>query len=271
MSEKTDSMSFLEHLEVLRGHLIRSAISILVFTIAAFFFKEFIFDSILLTPKNADFITNRLFCQLGHLMNTEKLCINTQQLELQSIELAGQFRVHLKISFFAGLILAFPYFIYELWRFIEPALKVNEKKHANGNVFYSSTLFMLGVCFGYFLIVPLTVNFLGGYEVSSQVDNNINIKSYISTVTTLCLSTGLVFELPIIVFFLSKVGVLTPDLLRKYRKHSIVVFFILAGIITPPDVISQILVCLPLFVLYEISIGISRRIEKKREKELDEI
>ena len=160
MSKKTDSMSFLEHLEILRGHLIRSAISILVFTIGAFFFKEFIFDHILLIPKNADFITNRLFCQLGHLMNTEKLCINSLPLDLQSIELAGQFRVHLKISFFAGLILAFPYFIFELWRFIEPALKSNEKKHANGKVFYSSVLFMMGVCFGFFLIVPLTINFL---------------------------------------------------------------------------------------------------------------
>lgn len=270
MGKKADSMSFLEHLEILRGHLIRSAISIFVFTIFAFLLKDFIFNTILLAPKNSDFITNTLFCSFGRLMNTDALCINTKPLEIINIELAGQFRTHLMISFISGLILGFPYILYEFWRFIEPALRTNEKMYTNGIVFNSSVLFMIGVAFGYFLIVPLTINFLGGYEISYQVENQINIRSYISTVSTLCLSTGIVFELPILVYFLSKVGILTPDVLRKYRKHSIVVFFILAGIITPPDVISQILVSLPLYILFEISILISGRVAKKREMEMDE-
>jgi len=270
MSKKSDSMSFLEHLDVLRGHLIRSALSIFVFAIVAFFLKDFIFNTILLAPKNSDFLTNKLFCALGRLMNTERLCINTKPLEIINIELAGQFRTHLMISFISGLILAFPYILYEFWKFIEPALKPNEKHYSNGMVFYSSLLFLSGVAFGYFLIVPLTINFLGGYEISYQVENQINVRSYISTVTTLGLSTGIVFELPIIIYFLSKVGIVTPEILKKYRKHSLVVFVLLAGIITPPDVISQILVALPMYVLFEISILISARVTKKREAEMDE-
>lgn len=269
MGRKADSMSFLDHLEVLRGHLIRSAISIVVFTVGAFMLKDFIFNTILLAPMNSGFITNRLFCMLGRLMNTETLCINSEPLELISIVLAGQFRVHLMISFISGIIIAFPYILYELWRFIEPALKAKEKKYSNGMVFYSSLLFFSGVAFGYFLIVPLTINFLGGYQVSYQVENQINIKSYISTVSTLGLATGIVFELPILVYFFSKIGLVTPEFLRKYRKHSIVIFFILAGIITPPDVISQVLVSLPLYILYEISIIISGKVVKKREEEMN--
>jgi sec-independent protein translocase protein TatC len=269
MGRKADSMSFLDHLEVLRGHLIRSAISIVVFTVGAFMLKDFIFNTILLAPMNSGFITNRLFCELGRMLNTENLCINSEPLELISIELAGQFRVHLLISFISGLIIGFPYILFEFWRFIEPALKPKEKRYSNGMVFYSSMLFFTGVAFGYFLIVPLTINFLGGYEVSFMVENQINIRSYISTVSTLGLATGIVFELPILVYFFSKIGLVTPEFLRKYRKHSIVIFFILAGIITPPDVISQILVSLPLYILYEISIVISGRVIKKQEEELE--
>jgi sec-independent protein translocase protein TatC len=177
--------------------------------------------------------------------------------------MAGQFSTHIMVSIVAGFIVAFPYVFWEIWRFIKPALHSNEKKHARGAVFFSSLLFLTGVLFGYFVIVPLSVHFLGNYSVSEQVLNQINLGSYISTVTSVVLAAGIIFELPVIIFFLSKAGLVTPSFLRKYRKHAIVLILILAAIITPPDVFSQILVSLPLILLYEIGILISKRITAK--------
>ena len=268
-SKDANDLTFLEHLEVLRGHLIRSAISVLIFSIAAFMIKDFIFNIVLLAPKEADFITNRLFCQLGELINSARLCINSEGLDIINIDLAGQFKIHLRIAFFAGLILSSPYIFTEIFRFILPALKDNEKKYSAGMVFYTTALFLTGVLFGYYLIIPLTINFLGGYSVSAEVANQIALKSYIGSVTSLSLSTGLAFELPIMIYFLSKVGLVTPDFMRKYRKHALVVFLVLSGIITPPDVISQFLVCIPLYILFEISIVISKRVERQREERED--
>ncbi|MCK9324380.1 MAG: twin-arginine translocase subunit TatC [Bacteroidales bacterium] len=265
-SKDPNDLTFLEHLEVLRGHLLRSLASIGVFAIVAFLLKDIIFDHILLAPKGAEFWTNRFFCQVGSFFNTDKLCLNSEDLELINIELAGQFRIHLNIAFYGGMILAAPYIFYEIYRFILPALKERERKYSGGMVFYTSGLFMVGVLFGYFFIIPLTVNFLGGYSVSSQVENQINLKSYIGTVTSLIFSTGLVFELPIFVYFLSKVGLMTPAFMKKYRKHALVVILVLAGIITPPDVFSQMLITIPMYLLYEVSISISARIERQREE-----
>ena len=268
-------MSFLEHLEELRWHIIRSVIAIMVFMILAFILKNFIFDSIILAPKNADFITNRLLCNLGHAnffghqLNIEALCINRKPLNLISIKMAGQITTHIVVALVAGLIMAFPVIIYEFWMFFKPALHENEAKYTRGAVLASTTLFFMGVLFGYFLLAPLSIHFLNSYQVSADVVNQINIRSYIGTITSICLATGIIFELPIIAFFLTKIGIITPQFMRKYRKHAIVVIFIVAAIITPPDVFSQILVSIPLLLLYEASIGISARVMKKKEKEHD--
>jgi sec-independent protein translocase protein TatC len=260
-------MSFLEHLEELRWHIIRSILAIVMLMVIAFLFKNFIFDTIILAPKEPGFITNRLLCALGHIVNTDLLCLNTHPFNLISIKMAGQLTTHIAVSMVAGLILAFPYILWEFWRFLQPALHSNEQKQTRGAVLTASLLFFAGVLFGYFLLSPLSIHFLTRYEVSSDVTNQINIRSYIGTLSSICLATGLIFELPIITFFLTKIGIVTPKFMKKYRKHSIVVIVVLSAIITPPDVFSQILVCFPLIFLYEISINISKRVLKKKEKE----
>ena len=268
MAKKKDNeMSFLEHLEVLRWHLLRSMASILIFGIVAFIFKDIVFDRIILAPKTPEFFTNRLLCELGKLVKTDNLCINSKPLQLISIKMSGQFSMHIMVSLIAGLVISFPYVFYEFWRFIVPALYSNEKRHARGAVVYSSILFLLGIGFGYFIIVPLSTHFFATYSVSEEVTNQINLISYVSTMSSVVLASGIVFELPILVFFLSKVGIVTPGFLKKYRRHSYILILILAAIITPPDIFSQILVCIPLIILYEVSIGISKRITKKQERQ----
>lgn len=266
-----NEMSFLDHLEELRWHIIRSATVIIVFAVIAFIMKGFIFDIVILKPKMPDFWTNRMFAKLADLLHTDSLRINQKPLSLISIQMADQFMMHIMTSIIAGIIMASPIVFYEFWRFIKPALYDKEKKHASGAVFYTSVLFVLGVMFGYFLIVPLSIHFLGSYSVSDQITNQINTRSYISTVTTISLASGVVFLLPIFSFFLSKVGILTPQFMRTYRKHSYVLMLLLAAIITPPDIFSQVMVAIPLVFLYEISIFISKSVVKKREKELDEM
>lgn len=265
MSE-TDQMSFLQHLEELRWRVIRAAIAILVFASAAFIFKGIIFDQIILAPKKADFITYRIMCALSHKVGmTDALCI-TSDFELQNISMSGQFTSHIIVSILAGLVFAFPYVFFQLWAFIKPGLKVNEKTMARGVVFFTTLLFMIGIAFGYFLIAPLSIQFLGGYQVSEQVNNIITLNSFITTVTTTTLASGVVFQLPMVIYFLAKVGLVTPQSLKTYRKHALVGILILAAIITPPDITSQILVTLPLYFLYEVSIHIARIVVKKNER-----
>lgn len=260
-------MSFLEHLEELRWHIIRSVLFIMVGTIAAFVFKDFIFSSVIFKPKTPEFWTNRMFAQFGDFIGSEAVKINRNNLELISIKMAGQFLTHIWTAIVAGFILASPVVFFEFWRFIRPALYENEKKHASGAVFFTSILFLMGVLFGYYLIVPLSIHFLGSYSISGEVTNQININSYISTVVSISLASGVVFLLPIFVFFLSKVGLLTPAFMKRYRKHSYVVMLLLSAVITPPDVFSQVMVAFPLVILYEIGIYISRRIEKQKARE----
>jgi len=258
-------MSFLEHLEELRWHLVRSAIAICVLAVVAFFEKEFIFDSIILAPKSPDFATYRFLCWLGHLLNMgDSLCISKIPFTLINIDMSGQFSTHMWVSAMAGLVVGFPYIIWELWRFIKPGLTENERKYTHGVVFFTSLLFLLGILFGYYMIAPMSINFLGSYQVSADVPNQIGLNSYISTVTTLTFSTGLVFELPIVIFFLTKIGIVSPVFLRTYRRHAIVIILIIAAIITPPDVASQLLVTFPLVLLYEISIFISVVVYNKK-------
>jgi len=260
-------MSFLEHLEVLRKHLIRSIIFIIVFAAAAFIFKDFVFNKILLAPKMPDFFTNAAMCKLGRFFGTDAICINSKPLSIINIKMTGQFMTHITVSLIAGIIVAFPFIFNEFWQFLKPALKKNEIKHGRGAVFFASLLFLLGALFGYYVIVPLSLNFLGTYSVSGDVVNKINLNSYIQTFTSIILASAVVFELPILIFFLSKTGLVTPEFLKKYRKHSLVVILALSALITPPDVFSQILVSLPLWILYEAGIGISKRVEKKKMKD----
>jgi sec-independent protein translocase protein TatC len=264
-SDSKKEMTFLDHLEELRWHIIRSAFAIVVLAVIAFVYKRIVFDVIILGPSKADFFTNRILCQIGTntFVHTAKLCINTLPLKLQNIQMAGQFTAHIKISIISGLILAFPYIFFEIWRFIKPALYTKELRTARGAVLFITILFFIGVVFGYYIICPMSINFLTTYQVSDIAVNNIQLMSYISLVATICLASGIMFELPAIVLFLSRIGILSPAFLKKYRRHAIIVILTVAAIITPPDVFSQILVTLPLLLLYELSIGISKSIHNK--------
>jgi sec-independent protein translocase protein TatC len=264
---KESEMSFLDHLEVMRWHLLRSIIAIVIMALVAFVFKEIVFDKIILAPKEPYFPTNRWLCQLGEILGLKRICINQDPFTLQTVKMAEQFSMHIIVSLVAGVVVAFPYVFYEIWRFIVPALYDKEKRTASGAVFYTSLLFILGVAFGYYIISPLSVNFLGNYKVSESVISAPTLRSYVQTITSLVLASGIVFQLPILIYFLSKVGLVTPGFLKKYRRHSIILIVTIAAIITPPDVFSQILVSLPLMLLYEIGILISRRIVKKQDKE----
>jgi sec-independent protein translocase protein TatC len=267
MTDKDKEMSFLDHLEVFRWHLIRAAVAILFFTIIAFIYKDIVFDVILLGPKRTDFLTYRILCEISQYLGLgDALCLRDSPFSLMNISMSGQFSTHITTSIFAGFIIAFPYVLWEIWRFISPALHSNENSMAKGVVFFSSILFLIGILFGYYVIAPLSINFLGSYQVSSSVANQINLSSFVSTVTTVSFANGIIFELPILVYFLTKIGLLTPDFMRVYRKHSMVVILILSAIITPPDITSQVLVSLPLIILYEFSIKISERVIKNQEK-----
>jgi len=258
-------MSFLDHLEVLRWHLVRSFAAILVLAIVAFVFKDIVFDVVILAPKTPEFPTNRFLCMIGQELNMQRLCINSKPFGLQTVKMAEQFSMHIIVSLIAGIIIAFPYIFWEFWRFIGPAMYDKERKTARGAVFYTSLLFMLGVAFGYYIIAPLSVHFLGSYRVSDEVISNPTLRSYVQTITSVVLAAGLVFELPVLSYFLTKIGLVTPEFMKKYRRHSLVAILALSAIITPPDVFSQIMVAMPLIVLYEVGIGISRRIVKERD------
>ncbi len=259
-------MSFLEHLEVLRWHLVRSLASILIFAIIAFIFKGIVFDVIIIAPKTPEFPTNRFLCMLGQEMNIQRLCINSRPFNLQTVKMAEQFSMHIIVSLLAGLVISFPYIFWEFWKFIKPAMYDNEKRTAGGAVFYTSFLFLLGVAFGYYLIAPLSVHFLGNYRVSEEVISNPTLRSYVQTVSSVVLASGIVFELPILAFFLTKTGLITPSFMKKYRRHSLVLILALSALITPPDIFSQIMVSLPLIILYEVGISISKRIVKDRDR-----
>lgn len=259
-------MSFWGHINALRGHLIRSVLVVLILTVVLFCYPEFLFDTIIFGPLKSDFITYRAFCKLSHLLNLgDQLCFGHYSFKLISIGLSDQFTSQMWIAFLGGVIVGSPYLLWEIWRFIKPALRDIERKASTGFIISSSFLFLSGVVFSYFIIVPLSVNFLGNYQVSKMVENNFTMDSYISTITTLTLASGLVFELPILVYFLTKFGIVTPQFMRKYRKHAIIVILIAAAIITPsPDVTSQMLVAFPLYFLYEASIFVSRYVVKKK-------
>lgn len=261
-----NEMSFLDHLEVLRWTLVRSTLAILIMSSIAFLMKTFIFEKIILLPKNPEFYTYKFLCNLSQKFGTNGLCIDEIPFLVQSRTMAGQFSAHIWTSITVGFITAFPFILWEIWKFIKPALYAKERKHARSFIIISSLLFFFGVLFGYYLITPLSINFLGSYRVAQEVGNNIDISSYIGLLRASVLAAGLIFEMPIIIYFLAKMGLVTPGFLRKYRKYAIVVLLLLAAIITPPDVISQFIVAIPMAILYEVSIFIAVVIARKEKK-----
>lgn len=265
-------MSFFDHLEALRWHLVRSAIAIVIFTGAAFYFYDFIFDTIIMGPAKPSFWTYRMLCKLGEYLHRDGFCINKININLINTEMAGQFTLQINSSLLIGITLGFPYLLWEIWRFIKPALHEKERKAASGFVIYATFLFVLGIMFGYFVITPESINFLSGYTVSSKIQNLFSIDSYISSVATLTLASGIVFQLPILVYILSSLGILTPAFMRNSRRYAIVVILIIAAVITPtPDMLTMIVVSLPLFVLYEVGIIVAGVVEKRKLKRENEI
>lgn len=265
-------MSFLDHLEELRWHVIRAVSAIFIFTIVGFVYVKWIFNNIILAPAKSDFWTWRMLCKLGHAIDkVELLCIQDIPLELQSRFMTGQFTITIIAGLVIGLVLAFPYVVWEIWRFIKPGLHLRERKNSNGAVFAVSSLFAAGVSFGYFVIAPLMVYVMVNYRISDLIVNQFDITSYVSTFLALVLGSGLLFQLPVVIYFLSRMGIVTPKFLRKYRKHSVVIILIISAIITPPDPLSQILISIPLYLLFEISILISAYVERQKLKEDEEM
>ncbi|MCA8832958.1 twin-arginine translocase subunit TatC [Hymenobacter sp. BT728] len=257
-------MSFIDHLEALRWHVIRAVIAVVLFATGAFFAKDFLFHDLILGPSRPDFWTYQTLCRIGAALHTDGLCVNELGFVIQNREMSGQLSMHLSSAFIVGLVLGFPYLFWEIWRFIKPGLYPHERANSRGAVFFVSILFILGLLFGYYIAAPMSINFLAGYVVDPTIENQIDMQSYISTLTTMTLSCAFVFELPMIVFFLAKAGLITPEIMRVYRKHAIVVILIIAAIITPPDISAQLIVTVPIMLLYELSINIARIVGRSR-------
>lgn len=265
VKKNPQEMSFLDHLEELRWHLIRSTLAVVIIAAIAFVFRTFLFDVIIFGPGQPDFVSYDILCNISSIFGLEKGCIGEEDLNfiVQSRKVAGQFNAAIWTAITAGVVLGFPYIIYEFWKFISPGLYQKERKHSKGFIIIASLLFFIGVLFGYYVISPLSINFLSGFKVSSMIQNEFDIDSYIALVRASVLAAGFIFELPIIIYFLTKIGLVSPEFLRKYRKYALVLVLILAAIITPPDVSTQIIVAVPILILYEVSIHISRIVVKR--------
>lgn len=262
-------MSFLDHLEELRWHVVRSLFAVLIFTIAAFSYGEWIFTNIIFAPGRVDFPTFRWLCSLGRWLGSEEgFCVKDIPFKVQSRLMTGQFTMHITASVVIGLIVAFPYVAWEMWKFVKPGLYSTEKKYSRGAVASISGLFLTGVLFGYYIMSPMMISFLANYQISNMIVNEFDITSYVGTIVTVVFGSGLLFQLPVVIFFLTKVGIVTPQFLRKSRKHAIIIILILGAIVTPSaDPLSQSLISIPLYLLYEISILISSAVVRRKERE----
>lgn len=258
-----NEMSFLDHLEELRWHILRSIMYIAIVAIVVFVAKDFVFNRIIFGPLSKDFPTYRVLCSIS-----EFICFYPPEMELITRVLGEQFLTHIKVSAWLGLIVSFPLVFREMWNFISPGLYQNEQKVSKGIVFICSLLFLLGVLFGYFIMAPFAIKFLAEYSVGDFAITAPTLSSFVGYMTMFTVPTGIVFEMPIVALFLAKAGLLGPDVMRKYRKHAVVGILLLAAIITPPDVVTQFLIGMPIFILYEISIIIASRAEKKYQKDL---
>ncbi|PAW93019.1 twin-arginine translocase subunit TatC [Mucilaginibacter sp. MD40] len=258
-------MSFFDHLEELRWHLVRSAIAVCIFMAGAFYYYDFIFSKIIMGPAKPSFWTYRMLCKLGAALHRDGFCVNNVPVKLMNNEMAGQFTLQINSALMIGVVLGFPYLLWEVWKFIKPALHEKERKAAGGFVFYASVLFILGILFGYYIITPMSVNFLASYTISPEITNWFSIDSYISSVATLTLASGVVFQLPILVYILSSLGILTPAFMRSGRRYAIVIILIVAAVITPtPDMLTMTVVSIPLFVLYEVGIVVAGVVERRK-------
>ncbi len=263
--EHNSEMSFLEHLEELRKHIVRSIIVTLIFSTIVFIYAPTIFDNIIFAPLRSDFLSYKLMCKLANTFSIKELCINIKTHHLQALSASEQFFNHIWISIVIGIILASPFILFELWKFIRPALKNNEVNPVKSFVSIATFLFIIGVCFGYFVLFPMSYNFLINYQISNMglIETHNTLDNYISLISTMVLVSGIVFELPVLVYLLSKLKLITSQLMRNYRKHAIVIILITAAIITPsPDIISQLIVALPIYILYEISIFIAKAVNE---------
>lgn len=267
MTKDKNSMSFLGHLEELRWHLVRGFSAIFIVAIVLFVFQTEVYENFLFAHKKPDFITYRVFCKLFGFIGIESdFCTLSFPDKLQSLALTQQLMNSIWTSLILGLIITFPYILWEIWRFVSPGLHENEIKKSRGFIFIASFLFFLGVAFSFYVIVPMSVYFFYNYQITDMIQNNFKMESYISLVTNTLLGVALIFELPVVIYFLSKIGLVTPEFLKKYRKHALVLVLVLAAIITPPDVASQIIVAIPILILYEISIKVSKIVIKNQQK-----
>ncbi|NCX95809.1 MAG: twin-arginine translocase subunit TatC [Chitinophagia bacterium] len=262
-------MGFLDHLETLRWHIIRSLSAVVIAAIVVFIKVEWLFENLILAPTHRDFASYIWFCKLGEWLHYPEFCLHEVKMKFQNTSVTGQFTVSMSVSMMLGFIAAFPYIIWELWRFIKPALKPNEIKAARGGVIWCSLLFFLGVLFSYYILVPYTINFFAGYTLSKQIENIITFDNYYETMSNMLLAMGLVFELPVIIFFLSKIGLLSPQFMRKQRRYAFLILFLLSELITPPDLFSCLFVFIPLYGLYELSIFISKKVYNPQTTLLD--
>lgn len=261
-------MSFFDHIDVLRKHLLRALAVVTLFTCGAFYFSDFIWHSIIMAPKDPNFWTYRMMCKLVEAFPSvisQDFCITKIDAKIINTQMAGQFTLLMNSSIIAGLMLGVPYILFEVWLFIKPALLENERKSASGFVLFASILFVLGVLFGYYIICPMSVNFLINFTVSPDIENTFQIDSYLSTVLTLTIGTGIIFQLPVVIYILSKLGVMTPQFMRKSRRYAAVLILVVAAVVTPTaDPYTMLIVALPLFLLYELSIMISANIQRKK-------
>nr|WP_294783265.1 twin-arginine translocase subunit TatC [uncultured Flavobacterium sp.] len=261
-------MSFLDHLEELRWLLVRSTIAICIMAFVTYFISDYLFDQIILGPIRPTFFTYVWFCDLSHQLGfAESICITELNFIIQNTEMEGQVNIFVWMCLLAGFILSFPYILWEIWKFISPALYEKERKNAKLFIFVSSLLFFLGVLFGYFVVIPMSVNFVATFSVSDVVKNQFTLESYMGMVKTSILGSAIFFELPIAIYFLTKLGLVTPEFLRKYWKYAVVLILIIAAIVTPPDVVSQTIVAIPMLIIYEVSILISKIVYKNKLKE----
>jgi len=263
-------MSFFDHLEALRWHLIRASIAIVIITGFVFAYYSWIYDTIIMGPSRESFWTYRTMCDVGNAIG-RNFCFSKFNIQLINTEMAGQFTLQINSSLMIGITLGVPYLLWEIWRFVKPALHEKERKAATGFVFYATFLFFLGVLFGYYVITPMSLHFLATYTVSASIQNLFSIDSYISSVATLTLATGVVFELPILIYVLASLGVMTPHFMRSTRRYAIVIILIIAAVVTPtPDMLTMTVVSIPLFVLYEVSILVAAAVEKRKLKKAAE-
>lgn len=268
-----EEMSFIDHLEELRGHIIRSVISILVMALVIFIYRNWIFDNIIVGPINKDFVSYKALCDFSHWLKIgDALCMPPVEVTMQSTTFGGQFLSTISMAIVGGIIMAFPYIFWEFWRFVRPALKEKEVKNTRFIIFWVSFFFFCGAAFGYFLLGPFTFNFLAGFQLGTEnmIVTRPTFSDYLDNLTNIILGCGLAFELPVLAYILTQIGIITPSFLRATRKYAVVIILIVAAFITPsPDWMSQLIVFIPLFLLYELSILVSARVYKKLEKDED--